>query len=134
LSRVLNFNLENKNKKYRHNLEIVRDILLIASVKVKKTRIMYQANLSYTHMVKYLNSLLESGLIECDEDSCYFITKKGKEFLQKYNDYLERRKRIREEMKGADTDRLLLRNMCFNNEGNHRHITNKNVSCNCKTK
>jgi len=125
LSRILNFDLGNKGKRYRYNLEIVRDMLLIASVKVKKTRIMYQANLSYRHMEKYLKNLLEGGLLECDIDSCYLITRKGKEFLQLYAEYLERRRRIGEEIKGVDEHRLLLENMCFNNEIHLKRIGTK---------
>jgi predicted transcriptional regulator len=90
-------------------------MLLVATEKVKKTRIMYQANLSYRHMEKYLNGLLDSGLIECDDFACYIVTSKGKEFLQMYNEYLERRRRINEAIEGASKDRLLLESMCFNN-------------------
>jgi len=66
-------------------------------------------------MEKYLNSLLENGLVECIEDSFYMITWRGKEFLQMYTDYLERCRRIGEEIGGASKDKLLLENMCFNN-------------------
>ena len=125
LSRVLSFDLGKRGKKNRHSLEIVRDMLSVASVKVRKTRIMYQANLSYRQMEKYLKSLLESGLVECDDDSCYLITRKGKEFVQMYADYLDRRRRIGEEIKGARKEKLLLENMCFNNEGNSKRIASK---------
>lgn len=119
----------NSGKKYRHSLEIVKDVLLIVSKKVRKTRIMYQANLSYRHNERYLKSLLENGLIECDNGSCYLITRKGKDFLQMYDEYLERHKRISEEISGVHKDRLLLENMCFNNEVNlKRMLTKKEVS------
>lgn len=107
--------LVHRNKRYRYSLDIVRDMLLVATVRVRKTRIMYQANLSYRHMEKYLNGLLENGLIECDDFACYIVTSKGKEFLQMYDEYLERQRMIREEIKGASKDRLLLETMCFNN-------------------
>jgi len=100
-------------------------MLSAASVKTKKTRIMYQANLSYRQMEKYLNSLLESGLVECEDDSFYLITGKGKEFLQMYEDYLERCRRIGEEIKGARKDGLLLENMCFNNESNSKRMAGR---------
>jgi predicted transcriptional regulator len=111
----------NKN---RGRLEIVKDVLSIVVVRVRKTRIMYQANLSYTQLEKYLGVLLERGMVECDDNSCYFITWKGKEFLQMYSDYLERVKKIGDEVDGAQKDKLLLENMCFNNECNSNSNSN----------
>jgi len=122
---VSDLGLREKKSKNRRRLEIVRDMLSAASVKTKKTRIMYQANLSYRQMEKYLNSLLESGLVECDDDSFYLITWKGKEFLEMYEDYLERCRRIGEEIKGARKDGLLLENMCFNNESNSKRMAGR---------
>ncbi len=115
MARVLNRILGSKDKKNRDSLEIVRDVLSVASEKTKKTRIMYQANLSYRIMEKYLNSLLESGLIECSEDSFYVITWRGKEFLQMFDDYLDRCAKIGKDIRGVRKDRLMLENMCFNN-------------------
>jgi len=66
-------------------------------------------------MEKYLASLLENGLVERVNDSYYVVTWRGKEFLQMYDDYLERCRRIGEEIGGARKDRLSLENMCFNN-------------------
>lgn len=125
LVRVLDFRLEKKGRRYRGSLEIAKDMLSVAFVKVRKTRIMYQANLSYRLMEKYLSNLLENDLLECDNDCFYLITRKGKEFLQMYDDYLERHVRIREEIKGADEDRLLLENMCFNSNCNSKRIASK---------
>jgi len=116
LLRVSDLGLRKKKNKNRGRLEIVRDMLCAASEKTKKTRIMYQASLSYRLLEKYLRSLLESGLVECVDDSFYLITWKGKEFLQSYDDYLERCRRLGEEISGVRKDRLLLENMCFNNE------------------
>ena len=125
---------ETKNTK-RHRLDIVRDMLSIASVKVRKTRIMYQANLNYRIMEKYLKKLLDSGLLECDGGS-YLITVRGKEFLQMYADYVERNMRIRQDIEGIDRHRLLLVNMCFNDEGNLKRMINRKekLSCDIETK
>jgi predicted transcriptional regulator len=103
----------------RNKLDIVRDMLAIASTKVKKTRIMYQANLNYVQMEKYLKVLLDEGLLARDGDdgSLYLITKKGREFLRVYADYLKRRRRLVEEVDGTVKHRLLLENMCFNGKG-----------------
>ena len=84
-------------KGYRSKLEIVRDILHVAAngseSGSKKTHIMYGANLSYKLLTKYLDEVLDSGLI-CEGGSCYFITKKGKEFLEIYEDYEEEREAV----------------------------------------
>lgn len=101
----------------RDRLDIVRDMLAIASSKVRKTRIMYQANMNYVQVEKYLKTLLEEGLLERDGGSCYLITRKGKEFLRVYADYLERCRRLNEEVNGTVKHRLLLESMCFNAKG-----------------
>jgi predicted transcriptional regulator len=116
LSTVSDLGLRKKKNKNRGRLEIIRDMLCAASEKTRKTRIMYQANLSYQLLEKYLKSLLESGLVEFVDDSFYLITWRGKEFLQTYDDYLERCRTLGEEIRGVRKDRLLLENMCFNNE------------------
>ena len=50
--------LKNKRtmNKNRRRLDIVREVLSIASVKVRKTRIMYGANLSFVQLEKYLSA------------------------------------------------------------------------------
>lgn len=103
----------NKN---RDSLEIVRAVLSIVSVKVRKTRIMYGANLSFVQVEKYLRVLLGNGLLEHDVNSGYLITGRGMKFLQLYEDYLERSTRLKEEVEKNAMDRLRLENMCFNNK------------------
>ena len=120
--RVSDLGLGKKKNKNRGRLEIIRDMLYAASEKTKKTRIMYQASLSYRLLEKYLKSLLESGLVQCVDDSFYLITWKGKEFLQSYDDYLERCRRLGEEIRGVRKDMLLLENMCFNDESNSKQM------------
>ena len=103
----------NKN---RRGLDIVREVLSIVSVRVRKTKIMYGANLSFVQVEKYLTVLLGSGLLKHDGDSGYLITERGMEFLQLYEDYLERSTRLKEEVERNMRDRLRLENMCFNNK------------------
>jgi predicted transcriptional regulator len=108
-----NGRMANKN---RGSLDIVHDVLSIASVKMRKTRIMYRANLSFAQVKKYLRVLLRSGLLERDGDSSYLITERGREFLEFYETYLEESTRLVEDVKRNMKNRLQLENMCFNIE------------------
>jgi predicted transcriptional regulator len=73
---------------YRGKLDIIADILNVASRKPKKTQIMYQANLSFRVLQKYLTEISGASLI-CFEDETqrYILTLKGKEFLEAYMQY-----------------------------------------------
>ena len=101
--------------KNRCSLDIVRAMLSIASVRSRKTKIMYGANLSFHQVEKYLSFLLRSGLMELDVDSGYLITALGREFLSLFEEYLERSNVIRQEVERNTKDRQQLENMCFNN-------------------
>ena len=101
--------------KNRCSLDIVQAMLFIASVRARKTKIMYGANLSFHQVEKYLSVLLRSGLLEHDVDCGYLITGAGREFLVLYENYLERSKVLRQEVERNTKDRLQLENICFNN-------------------
>jgi predicted transcriptional regulator len=96
----------------RSHLDIVRDILSAASVESRKTRIMYQANLSYMQVTKYLHDLLERDLLNHDGMSFYSITKKGLQFLKLYDEHVERCKRLEEQVDQLSRERVLLDRMC----------------------
>lgn len=73
--------------KYRDRLEIIADILSVVCVKgAKQTHVMYQANLSFKQVSKYLKELLEAHLIT-HNDNIYEITSKGEEFLITFAEY-----------------------------------------------
>jgi predicted transcriptional regulator len=106
-----------KNKgNNRNSLDIVRDMLSAASVSVRKTRIMYQASLSFVQVEKYLHTLLEKGLLTHDGDSCYLITKKGLDFVRLYDEYVEQCRLIREQVDRSVRNRLFLEDMCSRHE------------------
>jgi len=96
----------------RSSLDIVREMLSIASVKVRKTRIMYGANLSFLQLEKYLSALLGSGLLAHEDDSLYLVTGTGLEFLQLYADHIEHSTRLRGDVETNKKNRQLLENMC----------------------
>jgi len=116
LFRIRDFRLRKTENKNRSSLEIVRDMLFVATERCRKTRILYDAHLNYRLLEKYLKILLENGLLKCVDGSCYLITKKGKEFLQDYDEYIERCKKIGEEIEGARKEKLALKNLCFNDK------------------
>ena len=118
--RVSDFRLRRKKNKNRNSLEIIRDMLSAATENRRKTRLMYEAHLNYRLLEKYLKILLENGLLKRVEDSRYLVTWKGKNFLQLYDDYIERCRKIDEEIKNACKEKLLLDNVCFNNNSNSK--------------
>jgi predicted transcriptional regulator len=73
----------------RSEVQILIDILNISLKGVKVTRLMYQANLSYFTLRKYLKATQKQGLIEKinKEGSLkYCTTDKGKLVLKKLED------------------------------------------------
>ena len=87
-SRELKENLNNRSK-----LDIIYDILVSANGGVKKTHIMYKANLSYEQVHIYLGELIGKRLISQDVSSSdgviYRTTEKGREFLLHYTRLVE---------------------------------------------
>lgn len=110
----MNPNRLSSSPRNRDRLDIISDMLNAASTKTKKTRIMYQANLSYVQVEKYLKMLLEEGLLDHDGGSFFCITTKGKEFLEKYAQYLDRFKRLVEEADGTSKNKRMLEDTFFN--------------------
>jgi predicted transcriptional regulator len=66
----------------RSSFEIIAEILDTAKNGAKKTRIMYSCGLSYRFVQKYLELLLETGLLRTGNS--YHTTDKGLGFLRKY--------------------------------------------------
>ena len=66
----------------RSSFEIIAEILKASKNGAKKTRIMYSCGLSYKFVQKYLELLLETGLLSVG--NCYRTTDKGIGFLNKY--------------------------------------------------
>ncbi len=71
----------------RNDLDICADILQVAKAGAKKTQIVYQANLNFKIVKKYLSRLIETGmLMTADESSLYTTTNRGIEFLEQYTE------------------------------------------------
>ena len=76
-----------ERKNNRGKIQIMGDVLALATSGIKKTHIMYKANLSYEQVHMYLGEMMERGLVAQDVSSdgvIYRITDKGREFLVHY--------------------------------------------------
>lgn len=71
-----------KHNKHRQTLEICSDILEVASRPVRKTRIVYGANLNFVMVSDYLETLQEHGLLMKIGDH-YQATEAGNEFRRR---------------------------------------------------
>jgi len=76
----------------RSEIEIISKILILSKDGAKKTDLLYQGNLSYTQLKKYLSFLLERHLLEerivknnGSSGKCYKPTEKGLNFLKDAN-------------------------------------------------
>ena len=98
---------------YRGRLDIIADILDVASRKPKKTQIMYQANLSYRVMQRYLAEIVGAQLIAFeDEKQHYSLTSKGREFLDAYEKYSKTTKHIEKRLTEVASKKKVLEELC----------------------
>lgn len=99
--------------KHRDKLDIIADILSVASRNGKKTQIMYQANLSYKVMMKYLDKIVAAALLQFEhEQQCYVITEKGKKFLVAYNEYVKSSKGVEKRLNNIRKKKHRLEGLC----------------------
>jgi predicted transcriptional regulator len=76
-----------ERKNNRGKIQIMGDVLALATAGIKKTHIMYRANLSYEQVHLYLGELIEKRLVAQDvsqDGVIYRTTEKGREFLMYY--------------------------------------------------
>jgi predicted transcriptional regulator len=84
--------MASERKNNRGKIQIMGDVLSLATSGIKKTHIMYRANLSYEQVYLYLEELISKRLIGQDVSSdgvVYRITEKGREFLSYYSHLTE---------------------------------------------
>ena len=70
----------------RNNLDISAEILQVAQTGAKKTQIVYKANLNFLLVKKYLKNLIEKGFVN-KNDTRYYTTEKGRDFLIRYQEF-----------------------------------------------
>ncbi len=100
--------------RYRDKLQIVADILSVVSKGAKKTWIMYQANLSYKLLCRYLDEVLDAGLVICEEENSYVLTAKGREFLIRHDEYSTRCEGLTKHLNRINNEKEFLEGMCLN--------------------
>ena len=95
---------------YRSELEIVKDILTIISNKtdVRKTHIMYRANLSYQLLDKYLTKILNTRLAQADEDGFFRLTVDGRSYLEECVSYINANNKARKQSSTVESKRIAL--------------------------
>ncbi|MFQ6084830.1 MAG: winged helix-turn-helix domain-containing protein [Candidatus Bathyarchaeia archaeon] len=72
------------SKERRNSLEIIEDILNVASEGANITEIVYKANLNFVRAKRYINFLLEEKLlakVEQDGNHVYKTTVRGTDFI-----------------------------------------------------
>lgn len=102
--------------KYRTRLQIIAEILEIVRDGAKKTHIMYRANLSYKSLCRYLDEIVEAGLVRVDRDEGYVVAAKGVEFLGRFAAYTRRRAQVRDALTAVDAERRFLEQNYVNSD------------------
>jgi predicted transcriptional regulator len=111
--------------KYRDRLRIIADILVIVNDRVRKTRIMYQANLSYRLLCRYLEEVLDAGLVKSEDDDCYVLTAKGREFLDKHEEYAKRCRNLEKHLDDVNSEKSALEIMCKSVDATSRRLNSR---------
>jgi predicted transcriptional regulator len=98
---------------YRSRLDIIADILHVASQGAKKTRIMYQANLSHKVLTVYLAEIVKASLVRFErKDRCYVLTSKGRQFLERYKEYSRRNRHVEKQLNDINGKKEVLEKLC----------------------
>lgn len=103
--------------RYRSKLQIIAEILEIVSNGARKTHIMYGANLSYKLLCKYLDEIVECGLVKINREDSYIVASKGREFLERFAAYRRLREHVTNEMNSVDEERKLIERVYTNSKG-----------------
>ncbi len=74
---------------------------------------MFQANLSYKVLQRYLEELTNASLINFEQErQCYLLTDKGRDFLNAYNQYSEINKHVKERLVDISNKKRILEKLC----------------------
>lgn len=99
---------------YRARLDIIADILNVASRSAKKTQIMYQANLSYKVLQRYLSEIVNAQLVSFEDETQLFqLTDKGRDFLDAYQKYSKTHRHVEKRLDEIASKKKALENLCI---------------------
>ena len=99
--------------KYRNRIEIIADILNIVKEGARKTQIMYQGNLSYKLLTRYLGEVIGSGLVCVGKRArIYQLTRKGEAFLEHFESYSKTRAEVAEHLNSMKGQMATLEKLC----------------------
>ena len=97
--------------KNRDRLTIIADILKSANSGATKTHIMFKANLSFSLLEKYLDIVVNAGLLQVN--SCkYTVTEQGYIFMKQYREFHERYLQAQKMFDALHSEREKLVLMC----------------------
>ncbi|UCE29613.1 MAG: hypothetical protein JSV85_02525 [Candidatus Bathyarchaeota archaeon] len=102
--------------RYRSRLDIIADILGVVSDGARKTQIMYQANLSYKLLTRYLQDVIDMGLVKTEDGTIYELTSKGSAFLRQFKGYNERRVEAEAQLNGVQNEKMILETKFLNSK------------------
>ena len=100
--------ITSERKNNRGKIQIMGDVLALGTSGIRKTHIMYKANLSYEQVHLYLGELIGKRLIQQDvspDGVVYRTTEKGREFLLHYTrvvELLEEEEEARQESEAVE--------------------------------
>lgn len=97
--------------KYRSRLQIIADMLFATENGAQKTQIMYKANLNHRVLKRYLTQVMNAGLVSFDNAGCYRLTRKGEKFVDIYNEYFRRYKRLEKKLNDIRNKKMILERM-----------------------
>lgn len=112
----------------RNRIDIIADILTVASRDAKKTRIKYQANLSNKVFQRYLSEVIEASLIKFENcGQFYKLTYKGQKYLDTYKDYARCSRSMEKRLNDFSEKKKVLEGLCpvkqILSEEAHKDIT-----------
>ena len=113
--------------KYRGKLQIIADILSVVRGGAKKTHVMYQANLSFALLKRYLSEVLEAGLVCVDDKDRYRLTKRGQSFLDRFGEYSKRCDLVEQELNHVNNAKTVLEGLIVGDSGGRsgKRVRNK---------
>ena len=99
--------------RYRGRLDIIADILKVASNSAKKTQIMFKANLSYNVLQRYLKAVTAASLLSFEvSEQTYVTTSKGLEFLEAYKTYARTNRTLEKCLSNIHVEKKRLEKFC----------------------